>query len=97
MDKGMVDEKLFKEISDYCELNELKTEEFINEILKEGFMKKKWGAHQPNQPTPKKEVPPPPPPPPPRMIREGEKPEPPPPPKQRREIHIPKKRDLYGE
>lgn len=38
-----IDKKLYDEINEYCKLNGLKTRDFIHKILKEGFMKKKYG------------------------------------------------------
>lgn len=38
-----IDKKLYNEINEYCKLNNLKTRDFIHKILKEGFMKEKYG------------------------------------------------------
>jgi len=38
-----IDKKLYDEINEYCKLNGLKTRDFIHKILKEGFMKEKYG------------------------------------------------------
>lgn len=38
-----LDNKLYKEIKEYCELNELKTRDFIHDILKKAFLKEKYG------------------------------------------------------
>lgn len=38
-----IDKKLYTEINEYCKLNNLKTRDFIHKILKEGFMKEKYG------------------------------------------------------
>lgn len=39
----MIDEKLLKDIESYCNINCLDTKEFINNILKKGFMVEKYG------------------------------------------------------
>lgn len=36
-------EKLYKEIKEYCELNELDEEKFINDTLRSGFTIAKYG------------------------------------------------------
>lgn len=38
-----LDDKLYKEIKEYCELNKLKTRDFIHDILKKAFLKEKYG------------------------------------------------------
>lgn len=38
-----IDKNLYNEINDYCKLNELKTRDFIHKILKEGFLREKYG------------------------------------------------------
>lgn len=38
-----IDKRLYDEINEYCKLNSLKTRDFIHKILKEGFMKEKYG------------------------------------------------------
>lgn len=38
-----IDKKLLKEIKEYCELNKLKIDTFINHLLKDAFMKEKYG------------------------------------------------------
>lgn len=38
-----IDNKLYQEIKEYCELNNLKTRDFIHNILKEAFLKEKYG------------------------------------------------------
>ena len=38
-----LDNKLYKEIKEYCDLNELKTRDFIHDILKKAFLKEKYG------------------------------------------------------
>ena len=38
-----IDKRLYDEINEYCKLNGLKTRDFIHKILKEGFMKEKYG------------------------------------------------------
>lgn len=38
-----LDNKLYQEIKEYCELNNLKTRDFIHNILKEAFLKEKYG------------------------------------------------------
>lgn len=88
---SIIQDKLLKDIQAYCKLNELDTAEFVNSTLREEFMKKKWGAFQPNQPEPKKE---------PVKQVVPEKVEPvvkPPQPTQHQTPQVPKKRDLYGE
>ena len=39
----VLDKQLYNEINEYCKLNDLKTRDFIHKILKEGFMKEKYG------------------------------------------------------
>ena len=38
-----IDKKLYNEINEFCKLNGLKTRDFIHKILKEGFMREKYG------------------------------------------------------
>jgi hypothetical protein len=38
-----LDKELYNEIKEFCELNELKTRDFIHNILKEAFLKEKYG------------------------------------------------------
>lgn len=38
-----LDKKLYEEINEYCKLNNLKTRDFIHNLLKEAFMKEKFG------------------------------------------------------
>lgn len=38
-----IDKKLYDEINEYCKLNNIKTRDFIHNILKEGFLKEKYG------------------------------------------------------
>lgn len=38
-----IDKKLYDEINDYCKLNNLKTKDFIHNILKDAFLKEKYG------------------------------------------------------
>lgn len=38
-----LDKSLYDEINDYCKLNSLKTRDFIHKILKEAFLKEKYG------------------------------------------------------
>ena len=38
-----IDKQLYEEINEYCKLNELKTRDFIHKILKDGFLKEKYG------------------------------------------------------
>lgn len=38
-----IDKKLYQDIKEFCELNEIKTDDFINKILKESFLKEKYG------------------------------------------------------
>lgn len=37
-----IDKNLYKEINDYCQLNSLKTRDFIHKILKDAFLKEKY-------------------------------------------------------
>lgn len=39
----MLDTKLHNEIKEYCKLNGLKVNSFINELLKKAFMREKYG------------------------------------------------------
>lgn len=39
----LIDEKLYQDIKEYCQYNNLKTGEFINNMLKEKFMSEKYG------------------------------------------------------
>jgi HSP90 family molecular chaperone len=38
-----LDKQLYDEINDYCKINGLKTRDFIHELLKNAFMKEKYG------------------------------------------------------
>ena len=38
-----IDKKIYNDINEYCKLNGLKTRDFIHKILKEGFLKEKYG------------------------------------------------------
>ena len=38
-----IDKNLYDEINEYCKLNNLKTRDFIHKILKDGFLKEKYG------------------------------------------------------
>lgn len=38
-----IDKKIYNDINEYCKLNGLKTRDFIYKILKEGFLKEKYG------------------------------------------------------
>lgn len=38
-----IDKNLYDEINEYCKLNDLKTRDFIHKILKDGFLKEKYG------------------------------------------------------
>ena len=38
-----LDKQLYDEINEYCKMNSLKTRDFIHKILKEAFMKEKYG------------------------------------------------------
>lgn len=38
-----LDKTLYNEINEYCKLNDLKPREFIHKILKEAFLKEKYG------------------------------------------------------
>ena len=38
-----INEKLYKEIKEYCTLNELDVGKYINELLRDAFMKDKYG------------------------------------------------------
>lgn len=38
-----VDKKLYEEIKEYCKLNGIKPSEYVNSLLKEAFMKDKYG------------------------------------------------------
>ena len=38
-----LDKDLYKEIKEYCDLNKLKTRDFIHQILRDAFMKEKYG------------------------------------------------------
>lgn len=38
-----LDKSLYEEINEYCKLNELKTRDFIHEVLREAFLIKKYG------------------------------------------------------
>ena len=38
-----IDKKLYDEINEFCKENDLKTRDFIHKILKEGFLKEKYG------------------------------------------------------
>lgn len=39
----MIETKLYNEIKEYCKLNNLKANIFINELLKKAFMREKYG------------------------------------------------------
>jgi hypothetical protein len=39
----LLDKELYNEINEYCKLNSLKTRDFIYKILKEAFLKEKYG------------------------------------------------------
>ena len=39
----VLDKQLYDEISEYCKMNNIKTRDFIHEILREAFMVKKYG------------------------------------------------------
>lgn len=38
-----IDKNLYDEINEYCKLNSLKTRDFIHNLLREAFMKEKYG------------------------------------------------------
>ena len=38
-----IDKKLYDEINEFCQINGLKTKDFIHKILKEAFLKEKYG------------------------------------------------------
>lgn len=38
-----LDKKLYDDINEYCKLNSLKTRDFIHKLLKEAFLKEKYG------------------------------------------------------
>lgn len=38
-----IDKKIYDEINEYCKLNDLKTRDFIHNLLKEAFLKEKYG------------------------------------------------------
>lgn len=38
-----IDKNLYDEINEYCKINDIKTRDFIHKILREGFMKEKYG------------------------------------------------------
>ena len=38
-----LDKNLYEEINEYCKLNNLKTRDFIHKILKDAFVKEKYG------------------------------------------------------
>lgn len=38
-----IDKNLYNEIDEYCKLNNLKTRDFIHKILKDSFLKEKYG------------------------------------------------------
>lgn len=38
-----IDKDIYNDINEYCKLNGLKTKDFIHKILKEGFLKEKYG------------------------------------------------------
>ena len=38
-----IDNKLYQDIKEFCELNEMETDNFINKILKEAFLIEKYG------------------------------------------------------
>lgn len=39
-----IDKTLYQEINEYCHLNNIKTKDFIHKILKEAFLKEKYGT-----------------------------------------------------
>jgi hypothetical protein len=39
-----IDKKLYEEINDFCKINDLKTRDFIHNLLQEAFMKEKYGT-----------------------------------------------------
>lgn len=39
-----IDKKLYEKINDYCKINDLKTRDFIHNLLREAFMKEKYGT-----------------------------------------------------
>jgi hypothetical protein len=56
-----LDKSLYDEINDYCKLNSLKTRDFIHKILKEAFLKEKYGDspfafYKKNETTPTEQV-----------------------------------------
>ena len=38
-----IDKQIYDEINEYCKLNNLKTRDFIHKLLKEAFLKEKYG------------------------------------------------------
>jgi hypothetical protein len=38
-----IDKQIYDEINEYCKLNDLKTRDFIHKLLKEAFLKEKYG------------------------------------------------------
>lgn len=38
-----IDKQIYNEINEYCKLNNLKTRDFIHKLLKEAFLKEKYG------------------------------------------------------
>lgn len=38
-----IDKNLYEEINEYCKLNNLKTRDFIHKLLKDSFLKEKYG------------------------------------------------------
>jgi hypothetical protein len=38
-----LDKKLYDEINEYCKLNNLKTRDFVHNLLKDAFLKEKYG------------------------------------------------------
>lgn len=38
-----IDKNLYDEINEFCQMNDLKTKDFIHKILKEVFLKEKYG------------------------------------------------------
>lgn len=39
----VIDNKLYAEINEYCEINEIEIYSFINKLLREAFLKEKYG------------------------------------------------------
>ena len=49
-----IDRELYKEIKEYCDLNGLKARDYIHKLLKEAFMKDKYGERPAFMPSPHK-------------------------------------------